>query len=466
MNVVRSFLFFPIAFSLVRANGEGKTAEATPAGTSTPTEPKAAEAAPKAVDAAAVTFKQYLDFVMQLNEAVTLREEDTKKKLLVNFPLFGAPPFDGAWGDLKDLLKKVTELRALLLKDHTFGLPVTTTPEKQPPDAGKAVGALFDFIVGVATDAATVADKATRAVTGMDPDKAVGFHVTPATADSLFEFVPDLYEKLKDLHTKVGEWVEITSTFDDKKMVTHAGDHRPKHWLRQGGFTNEEVKGDTALGTLKAKLDELVGPTKPCEKVLCTLASYALMKTPEDAAGKQARLFLLASAMHNDAMKEKVKVAVNAVTPGKGETFVNQLKEVGKSLQLPKEQVPKQYRFPGVYANLDVQHFWTVLTGVFGTILTDLEVDEKDAQGKAGQIATRVAELVKVEGPLHSLTVQVAEMTKAGVGAGGEAPAQAAAGTAGARAEAPAKEGQGEDGAHFCGIGMTVFFVSVVIVVF
>nr|UYE91407.1 GPI-anchored protein 52 [Babesia gibsoni] len=471
MRLVRAFLFFPIAFSVVMATGDGNMTETTPtapsvsasttsAETEVSTGPKAADNTSKAVDAAVVTFKQYLDFVMKLNEAVTLREEDTKKKLLFNFPLFGAAPFDGAWGDLKDVLRKVTELRALLLKGHTFGLPVTTPQEKQQQDVGKAAVALFDFFMGAATDAVTVADKAARAVTGMDPDKAFGFHVTPATADALFEFLPDLYEKLKDLHKKVGEWVEITSTFDDTKMVTHAGDHRPKQWLRQGGFTDDEVKGDTALGDLKKKLEELVGPANACEKVLCTLASYALMRAPQDPVGKHAWLLLLSQAMENDAMKKKVKDGVDAVT-GKGGTFVEELKNLNKLAPLPKEQVPKQYRFPGVYANLDVHHFWTVLTGVFGTIHEDLDKVAKPP--KAGSVVTQgMAELVKAEGTLGKLAAQLKEgETDKAAASTQEAAAAAVQATPGLR-----KEGQGEDGAQFTGVGMAMFCVSVAVAVF
>ncbi|KAK1444633.1 hypothetical protein BgAZ_105390 [Babesia gibsoni] len=444
MMLVRVVLFFPVAFSLVRATGEGQ----------------AGGVAAPAVNVEEVphkTFRQQLDFVKNVGDVLAFREQENKEKLLKDFPLLGKPPFPGAWDDLKAVVKDVTELRALLVKGQV-GAAGT--------DVGKTLVNVLDIFLGAVTDAANVADRAVKTVAGMDSAAPTTFNVTPEVALAFFGFLPELYETLKDLQKKVVEWAGLKSTFGEERLVTKTGDHRAKYHLGKAGFGDDALKVDTTLEELQAKLDTLVGKDKPFEKVLCALAGHALMRDPKDTPAKQGWVLLLSQAMGNEAMKAKVKKAVNDVT-GKGEAFVDQLEKVGPQLRLAKEEVPQQYRFPGVYADLDVQHFWTVLNGVFGTLPGELTKAAAAAAaahngGEAGP-GPNILMLVKPYAALQNLAAQLKEVEKDGEHAEVHAEAAAAAATA---KDGKAKEGQGEDGAQFTGVFMAMFCVSVAVDVF
>nr|BAI66491.1 47-kDa merozoite protein [Babesia gibsoni] len=451
MKVINTFLLFPLAFSLVRANGEDQETEAT-------------ESNPKPVHPQLATFQQQLEFVARFDEAFNTAEEEYKKKLVHLLPLYKVNPFKDVWIHFKEGVKNVAELYAVLLR-----VPQSTaTPaadEERKPSA--SLQNLLDIALNATGDALHIADKAVKTVIGIEIKDGV-LNATLENAELLSEVLPEFFEKLLEFKKVVEDAYAPESQVDGGKLFTRLGHSPVEPYLKNHGFKDGDFKREASLKDLRKKLIELVDTGKHFQEVLGVLAADALMRTPDGPMRKQAWLFLLSSTMHNEAMKERLKDAVNKVT-GKGDTFVEELKKLGPQIKLPKEKTPKGYLFPGEYVNCDVHHFWTVLTGVFGTILDDISKAAPTAKTGGGVVPQELADLVKVQATLGKLAEHVDEVNIQKAAATTQAAEAAAAQEATAAVQATPglrKEGQGEDGAQFTGVGMAMFCVSVAVAVF
>ncbi|KAK1444632.1 hypothetical protein BgAZ_105380 [Babesia gibsoni] len=256
MMLVRVVLFFPVAFSLVRATGEGQAGGVG----ATQGNLRAAEQTPNPADVGLATFRQQLEFIKKLNDLFTGHEEEYKK-VLEQAPNYNAEAFKDVWGQLKEGVKKVADLYPLLV------LP-KYVPKADVVQTGMNV---FEIFADMATDLVGAADKAVKTAAGMDVKKDVMFNITVDTAGLLFKFLPAFYEVLGGLKDAVSNAAGYRSTVDGTKLFTMVGHSPVDPFLKKHGFGLAEVKADTPLETLKTKLEDMVGADKPFAKVLCAL---------------------------------------------------------------------------------------------------------------------------------------------------------------------------------------------------
>ncbi|KAK1442994.1 hypothetical protein BgAZ_305120 [Babesia gibsoni] len=271
-------------------------------------------------------LKTQLDWVARFSTAYADAELEYRRFLVGPMESIDLHPLPYTWDNLRKVVEQLTYFRSMMVGEGSL----------------------------VAADTATSTKKQ---------------GITPTKSLVLLEFLPDMYATLVAFQHKLTEWIQIRSAVSSaKRSSPKLGSAMTKQWLLSEGFDERMINGDVELEVLSVKLEEVLGKDSPMERVLASYATDALLNIPRTHDEEMAWLSLFSSSVENQETRKKLVQFVDNALPKMGATFVDHLKKVPSIADIPREQIPPHYRFPGRYANTDVANYWLPLSAVCSSI--------------------------------------------------------------------------------------------------